>query len=223
MATGVNGWIAVAKDIPAAVPCQHSSQNRCSIDCLWLSMVDAAGLPQGGRGCNIWALGAIWKKQAWPERFGVEKRHWAFAGEQPFEGVSPYSPCSPGPIQPRSLGFHLLCTLHRGKMCPCLLGEALAPSSHPGLGGEWHVWRGGRIPEPSEMPRGAWLKIALLTKGSFSLSPVIPSPGGRRWLVWLQKLQRWLLHSYTRADPRQEALVSSSLKAVVNLASSSPR
>lgn len=73
------------------------------------------------------------------------------------------------------------------------------------------------------MPRGAWLKIALLTKGSFSLSPVIPSPGGRRWLVWLQKLQRWLLHSYTRADPQQEALVSSSLKAVVNLASSSPR
>lgn len=67
--------------------------------------------------------------------------------------------------------------------------EALAPSLHPGLGGEWHVWRGGEISELAETPWGAWLKTASLTKASFSSSPVMPSPGGSRWLVWLQKLQ----------------------------------
>lgn len=173
----------------------------------------------GRRGCDIWVLGALWKKQAWPERFGVEKGHLAFAGEQTFEGVSPYPPCSPGPILPRSPGLHLLCTLHKGKTRPCLLGEAPAPSSHRRLGGEWHVWRGGRIPEPAETLRGAWLKIALLTKASFSLSPSSSQALGAD--DGLSGCRNCSVGSYTRADPWEEALVSSSLKAAVNLASSS--
>jgi len=110
----------------------------------------------------------------WPEKSGVGKGHLAFAGEQLFEGVSPYPPRSPGPIQPRSTVHRLLSVLHSEKTRLRLLGAA--PSSHPGLRGEWHVWRGGRIPEPA----GGWLKIALLTKSLFQ--PVVrchPEPWGQ--------------------------------------------
>lgn len=47
----------------------------------------------------------------------------------------------------------------------------------------------------AEIPRETCLKVALLTKASFSLSPPPPlEPQGRGWAVCMGKLQQRLLH-----------------------------
>lgn len=81
--------------IPAAVPCQSLSQNRCGISHLaphalqWVLLVC-----HGADECDVWALDALWKKQAWPEIFGFGKEHLDFAEEQVFEGLLSYPSCS---------------------------------------------------------------------------------------------------------------------------------
>lgn len=76
------------------------------------------------RECSIWALGALWTKQAWPERFEVEKGHLPFAGEQPFEGISPLHPLLPRShpaLQPRPLPA--FCIVQGKYVSPFALGS----------------------------------------------------------------------------------------------------
>lgn len=113
-----DGRIAASRDIPTAAPCQH--QTHCGPRHPSVFHNGCCQFATGMMGCDIWALDALWKRQAWPERFGDEKGHFAFVGEQAFEGVSPYPASVTQEKSPFALGS---------------AGTQLPPRT----GGEWHV------------------------------------------------------------------------------------
>lgn len=113
-----DGRIAASRDIPTAAPCQH--QTHCGPRHPSVFHDGCCQFATGMIGCDIWALDALWKRQAWPERFGDEKGHLAFVGEQAFEGVSSYPASVTQETSPFALGS---------------AGTQLPPRT----GGEWHV------------------------------------------------------------------------------------
>lgn len=121
-----NHWRPCSRPMPATIPKPLWHQPSLAPHAVqWVLLVC-----HGEDGCDVWALDAVWKKQAWPEIFGFRKGRLDFAGEQVSDRLLPYSSCSP--LQPHSHGHHLLCTLRKKKMCP--FGKRWHPA--PTLGSE---------------------------------------------------------------------------------------
>lgn len=153
----------------------------------------------GMRGCDVWV------PFAWPESFGVEKRHWASAG------VSPNLP----PVTAPPL------LVAQGQGASLFAWEAPAPSSHPELGDEFGEERGSQSPAKGSVDAKRIANKSLFQPVvSICLSPLPchPQPQGQTKACVAAETAALALTPLQ--TPWEEALVSSSLKAAVNWASS---
>lgn len=160
-----NGRITASRDIPTAIPCQH--QTHCGPHHLSVFCGGCCQFATGMMGCNIWALGALWKKQVWPESSGDEKGHLAFVGEQTFEGLSPY----PSALQSPSS----LC--HAGKKVHFALGSA-STQLPPWTRGQAACLRRRETPITGCSSKGRMVANCPANKSLFQRVPIILSPVG---------------------------------------------
>lgn len=141
--------------------CCVQRQHHLSTFCGWCCQ-----FATGMMACNIWALDALWKKQAWPESSGDEKGHLAFVGEQTFEGLSP---CPSALQSPSSL-------YHAGKKCICFgKCEHPAPTSDLGASGMFEEEGDSRADCSS---KGRMVANCPANKSLFQQVPIILGPGG---------------------------------------------
>ena len=137
MATGGNGWIAVARDIPAAIPCQHPSESRWGISHLWLSVLRS--------GCSWFVVGTmgavcvLWvpleKSRCGLKSLELGKDTWLLPGSSCLKG-SPLTlpaPQAPSSLAALSTGCSACCTAKR-RVSVCL-GQHPAPTPGSGASG----------------------------------------------------------------------------------------